>query len=88
MNKKKVRERTKEHIQDHSTKKCFCECGLVYTHANKARHLRSEDHKRQIEKKDDPNYLLCECGAVVCKNAISGHRKRNRHKKAMEHQPP
>ena len=68
VNKKNgYRERTIEHIHDHNNNKCLCECGLVCTHVNKARHLRSEDHKRQVEKKDDPNYLLCECGAVVCK---------------------
>ena len=25
--------------------KCFCECGLVYIHINKARHLKSENIK-------------------------------------------
>ena len=83
--KKGYRERTIEHIHDHNNKKCLCECGLIYTHVNKARHLRSEDHIRQIEKKDDPHYVICECGAVVCKSAISGHIKRSRHKKAMDY---
>lgn len=83
--KKGYRERNKEKLHEMLCRKCLCECGLIYTHSNKNRHLKSEDHARQIEKKDDPNYVMCECGAIVCKSAISGHVKRNRHKKAMEY---
>jgi len=83
--KKGYRERNKEQEHERKCRKCLCECGLIYTHSNKHRHLKSEDHMRQMEKKDDPNYVICECGAVVCKNTISGHLKRSRHKKAMDY---
>lgn len=38
------REKNKDKIKAHKSKKCICECGVEYTHDHKARHLRSKRH--------------------------------------------
>lgn len=41
----KRKEDKKEENKLHNSKVCLCECGITYTHGNKARHLRSQKHQ-------------------------------------------
>jgi len=45
---KEYRENNKEQIQRHKGQKYTCECGVVYTHSHKARHLRTQKHQLHV----------------------------------------
>lgn len=42
---KKYREKHKEELKAKNNMKCQCECGKIYTHNNKARHIKSNHHQ-------------------------------------------
>ena len=47
--RKTYRERNIEKDHEMKNRKCLCECGLIYTHSNKNRHLKSDRHKKAMD---------------------------------------
>ena len=46
--KKQYREEHKEELKEKRNMKCQCECGKIFTHNNKSRHLKSQYHQNFI----------------------------------------
>jgi len=45
---KKYREDNKDKIKERKSKKCTCECGTIYIHGNKARHIKTIKHQKYL----------------------------------------
>jgi hypothetical protein len=45
--------KNKEHIEELKNKYFNCECGLHYTHSNRARHFKSKTHINYLEKSQE-----------------------------------
>jgi hypothetical protein len=74
----------KEEINAKNRELEICECGLVYTHCNRLRHFKSNRHKKQTEKQNDPKYKKCECGELIYHTGMARHLRGPFHKKQME----
>jgi hypothetical protein len=88
-------QKNKEQIKIYRAKLIQCECMFYITTGNKAAHLKSSNHTKQMElvKLGDKNitHTLCECGIFVQNTNSHGqsvgmknHLKTKKHKQLME----
>lgn len=86
---KKHYQNNKESISKKRNEKFNCDCGGKYTMANKARHLKTQNHKDYIGALENESYqdnkesinekFNCDCGGRYTKSHKSHHFKTKKH---------
>lgn len=86
---KVYREENKEMLAERRKARFLCECGDDILLHDKARHLRTDDHKNKIDFINDPNpttdMMICICGSFIKKTYHTRHIKSEKHKNYFQH---
>lgn len=79
---KEYKKNNKEKIKARKSKLELCDCGVIYTHDHKSRHIRSDYHKK-YENGDFKDTDKCECGLYIT-TSKQRHIKSDKHKEHIK----
>ena len=80
-------ENNKQILKELALKQEKCICGTIYTHINKARHLKSQHHLKWLNNDQEIiKEYKCECGSECSSSNKNRHLKSNKHQQYIQQQ--